>query len=483
MSKRIILPALLTIFLLTRLINLTLLPVFNDEAIYIDWGQKMLASGKLYFSLFDGKQPLLMWFFGLGANIFTDPLFGARLVSVFFGLLSLIAIYKISQKIFSPSIALFAAFLYLISPIFLFYDRQALMESAVSCLGLWSLYFLHQLLTQTRLRTTIFIGLLWGLGLSLKSSFAVYIFSSLLIMFYFGKNRLPELINWLCLIITMMLLVLSPLLLQPDFSKIIDLNSRFAFTLPEIFSLPLTTWFHNLLSIFSIIFWQNLGLLALLIPLSLIKGFNRHKILVIWYLSCLAAYLFTTKSASPRYLISFLPLGIIFAADLLVHLPKKLCLPILIISGLWLIFLDLQLIFNPLQYFQTLNRVTSFSQSNTYTGTFTSGYGVKPAIDYITQVISGSPAIVGTRLDAGNPEDSIFFYLSKFPSIKVVYLDSKIISLTPDQSSLTSPIPIYYITRNGQLAGLDNLLIKQAEFKKPDGVSSVVVYQVRTSSY
>ncbi len=45
-----------------RLYNLTILPVFVDEAIYIRWSQVMKAESTLRFlPLSDGKQPLFMW--------------------------------------------------------------------------------------------------------------------------------------------------------------------------------------------------------------------------------------------------------------------------------------------------------------------------------------------------------------------------------------------------------------------------------------
>lgn len=469
------------VYFFTRIINLPLLPVFNDEAIYIDWGQKMLATGNFFLSLADGKQPLLMWIFGLMANIFPDPLFGARLVSVIFGFLSLLAIYKISKQYFSHSVAVISVVLYITSPLFLFFDRQALMESALTALSLWSLYYLHQLLTTAKIKYTVYLGLLWGIGMSLKSSFSVFVITSLVILFLAVEKSLSDKVKWFFLISPIMLIIIIPLLLQPEFSQIITLNSRFAYTLDELLTFPLAAWQKNIQSIIDITFWQTLFILGILIPIAIIKLFAKTKILVLWYLLGLLIYLFSTKSASTRYLISFLPLGLIFVSYLLTRLPKKFSLPLLATSLVWFVYLDFQLLFQPLSYFRFLAKVTPFSQAETYTGTFTSGFGVKPAIDYVLNQTRGSHAIVGTRLDAGNPENSVFFYLSKHPQIKVTYLDSKLLSQPQDMDYIQSDIPIYFITRNNQLAGLDKYLIKQKEFFKPDRISSVVVYQIRTA--
>ena len=50
-----------------RLYNLTILPIFNDESIYLNWGwQETHIAGMAYYSLFDAKPPFLMDNFGFG---------------------------------------------------------------------------------------------------------------------------------------------------------------------------------------------------------------------------------------------------------------------------------------------------------------------------------------------------------------------------------------------------------------------------------
>src|SRR3989344_4355335 len=130
-------------YFLFRLVNLTKLPIFNDEAIYLDWGwRETHVPGYLYYSLYDAKQPLLMWLFGISQTIFPDPLFAGRLVLVIFGFLTLAGIYKISKKYFDKKTAIIACILYILVPIFVFYDRQVLMESAIGAIGIWSVYYL-----------------------------------------------------------------------------------------------------------------------------------------------------------------------------------------------------------------------------------------------------------------------------------------------------------------------------------------------------
>ena len=50
------------LYFFTRLTNLTLLPIFTDEAIYIRWSQiGALDANWRFISLVDGKQPMFTW--------------------------------------------------------------------------------------------------------------------------------------------------------------------------------------------------------------------------------------------------------------------------------------------------------------------------------------------------------------------------------------------------------------------------------------
>ena len=100
--------ALCIFYFVIRVINLTKLPIFNDESIYLDWGFRETHNpGFLYYSLYDAKQPLLMWIFGLFETIFSDPLFAGKLVSVLTGFITLLGLYKLSIEIFSKKLGFY----------------------------------------------------------------------------------------------------------------------------------------------------------------------------------------------------------------------------------------------------------------------------------------------------------------------------------------------------------------------------------------
>src|SRR4030067_1847283 len=121
---------IVVIFFVTRLINLTLLPIFADEAIYVRWSQVMRNESTLRFlPLSDGKTPLFMWFLVPFLKFFSDPLFAGRFVSVLSGFGTMVGIFVLARYLWSARIALLASFLYVASPYMVFFDRMALVDS------------------------------------------------------------------------------------------------------------------------------------------------------------------------------------------------------------------------------------------------------------------------------------------------------------------------------------------------------------------
>jgi len=140
-------PVLLLIifYLFTRFFHLTILPIFNDESIYLYWAKLIeMTHAHLFISLTDGKPPLLIWVMAIFLKIFPPSayLLAGRLPSVITGLISMLGIYALSHLLFhSKKTAILTAFLYIITPFALFYDRMALFDSFLSSMILWAVYF------------------------------------------------------------------------------------------------------------------------------------------------------------------------------------------------------------------------------------------------------------------------------------------------------------------------------------------------------
>ena len=159
----LIILVLSVIFLITRLINLTILPVFADEAIYIHWAQVIWhdASNR-FIPLSDGKPPLFMWLMVPFLKIFSDPLVAGRLLSIFSGLAILIATYLLTEKLFSKKTALIASIFVIFQPFLLFYDRLAIVDSMLTGFGIWSFYLALLLFEKPTIGKGLILGTLWG---------------------------------------------------------------------------------------------------------------------------------------------------------------------------------------------------------------------------------------------------------------------------------------------------------------------------------
>ena len=140
------------IYAVFRLVNLTSIPVFVDEAIYIRWSQVMKAEATLRFlPLSDGKQPLAMWLTIPLLKYVSDPLIAGRLVSIFAGVGSMVGLAFLTFLLFdSLLLASLSSLIYVILPFTMFFDRMALVDSLLAMFGIWTLA-LSILFAKTRL--------------------------------------------------------------------------------------------------------------------------------------------------------------------------------------------------------------------------------------------------------------------------------------------------------------------------------------------
>src|SRR3989338_5377332 len=94
------------LYFATRLINLKIVPIFTDEAIYTYWAQVALHDpANRFISLEDGKQPLFIWIAAIFQKFISDPLLASRLVSVVAGGFSLVGIYLLAKLFFDKKTA------------------------------------------------------------------------------------------------------------------------------------------------------------------------------------------------------------------------------------------------------------------------------------------------------------------------------------------------------------------------------------------
>ncbi|MDP3998528.1 MAG: glycosyltransferase family 39 protein [bacterium] len=159
------------LFFLTRLIHLTEMPIFTDEAIYLRWAQiaKNDASWR-FISLTDGKQPLFVWLTMIMMIIINDPIVAGRLVSVAAGFVTMVGMGFLGYELFGRRrVGFLAAILYLVSPFAMVYDRMALMDSLLGTFTVWCIYLIVLLVRNLRLDLALILGALLGGGVLTKT--------------------------------------------------------------------------------------------------------------------------------------------------------------------------------------------------------------------------------------------------------------------------------------------------------------------------
>lgn len=312
----------------TRLLNLTKLPIFTDEAIYIRWSQ---IGGRdaawRFISLSDGKQPLFTWLMMISLRVFSDPLFAGRLVSVGAGALSSVGMGLLGWELFRDKrVGLVSSIFYILSPFGLMYDRLALYDSLVATFFIWNLLLAVRLVRLPRLDTALLLGMGLGLGMLNKTSgfLSLYLLPVTLILFdLHASRRLKRLMQWVFLIGIAALisqLMYGILRLSPLFHMIGQKDAVFVYSFREWFSHPFTFLEGNLKGLFDwlVHYLTPPVFIAALVPLFTLWRQGREKLLVYayWFLPFLALALFG-RVLYPRFILFMsMPLLILSASSI-----------------------------------------------------------------------------------------------------------------------------------------------------------------------
>lgn len=170
-SDFIKLALLVVLYLGLTSINITKLPIFVDEALYLRWSQIAWHDANWRFiSLTDGKQPLYIWFVIPFLKFISDPLLAGRLAAIVTGLVTVLGMWYLGWLVKDKKTGYIAGFLAIISPYLFFYYRFAVMESMLTAVGIWSLNLSILLAKTRRLDMSLLLGMLVGMGLLVKSS-------------------------------------------------------------------------------------------------------------------------------------------------------------------------------------------------------------------------------------------------------------------------------------------------------------------------
>lgn len=155
-----------TILIIARFSGLLAFPIFNDEAIYIQYAQLMAAD----FSQFkfvsidnvfhDWKPPLQYWLGSIIIDWFDNPLLSVRFLSAVFWLFGGLGIYFLAAGLWTKKEGLLAALFYFLNPSVFFYGGQFIAEVYVWTIAIWLFVCLAGLLRRpaAALRAGLIVG-------------------------------------------------------------------------------------------------------------------------------------------------------------------------------------------------------------------------------------------------------------------------------------------------------------------------------------
>lgn len=487
--KRKIFLLLLLFYFITRLVFLTRLPIFNDEAIYLDWGWREIhTQGMLYYSLYDGKAPLLMWLFGVSESIFVDPLFAGRLVSVLISLGTLAGIYLISRTLYNKKVAVLSSVIYIVVPIFAFFDRQALMEGPLAATSVLACYFAIKLWITGQKRYAFWVGVLLGLTFWIKASgllFIIVYFLLSFILIWKDKQR-KQTAQYMAIVLMMILAVNLFLIINPNFWSTFHLNTRAAIQTTQVVHSPLSMALKNGINNVIISFFYLTPLIfisSILGMYKIVKEKSGIQLLLIgWSLLSIIGETITVGNTVQRYIVAFLPLLVITSAYFFLFIHEKyrrIGWFILACSLLIPAMLTFSLIISPSTYIYIMAKTNNFSEIGYIEGQ-TSGYNMLELKNYFDKLSENNKIFVGIAQNAGNPESAMNVYFQKSNRITASYFDSSLFgSMLNGVDCLVIPEKVYFVSRDEQRVGLDRFLSKIKTFKNPYSRYTIGVYKLK----
>lgn len=451
----LIIVGIILAYFATRLVNLTVFPIFTDEAIYIRWSQIGSRDAAWRFiSLVDGKQPLYTWIAMGLMRFISDPILAGRLVSVIAGFGSIVGMFFLGREVFKNiRIGMIASLLYLISPFALVYDRMALYDSLVAMFSIWNLYVAILLVRHIRLDIAMIFGITLGLGMLNKSSgfLSLYMLPLTLFLFDWKKPGITRRLGgwFLCVLVAVVISqgMYSILRLSPLFGVIAQKNAIFVYPFTEWLKHPANSFVGNIRGMFD---WLITYLtwpvwIAALLPILTFWRQPREKLfLYSWWLAPFVALALFARVLYPRFILFMtMPLLILtaFVVDGIINKYGRIVfgffvIGILIIPSIWT---DYLLITNPVY------APIAEADRGQYINDWPSGWGVREVKDFILEVSMKGKVVVYTDGTFGLLPYGLEMYLVDLPNIEIHGIWPIPPNPSPDVLSSVTNYPTYLV--------------------------------------
>lgn len=415
------------VYFLVRLPNLTVQPIFADEAIYVRWAQVMRAEATLRFlPLSDGKTPLFMWMLMPLFKVFDDPLYAGRFLSVFSGYITMLGVIFLGWKFFKKQVGLIAALLVALTPYTVFFDRMALVDSMLAAFSIWALILSLLVVKYQRFDLAMVLGYLLGGAMLTKTPgfFNILTVPTSLAIFHWkvqnGQTKLIRLsLLWL-IAFAISYVMYNILRLGPGFDNLSSRNQDYIFAPTRLLEHPFDPLVPHIRDL------QDFAAKFLGIPLTLVAVFSIINIFLrknwtalaifLWLGSPLLVEMLLLKTFTARYILFCIsPLLVLaaWAVDTMVGRFKGLwwklgLLGVLGVLIAWPVYFDFLLL-------SGIQKVPlPANERRGYLEDWTAGYHLKDIAQFLINEAQKGDVVVGTEGTFGTLPDGLLIYLDKY---------------------------------------------------------------------
>ncbi len=467
------------VYFITRLINLTSLPVFADEAIYVRWSQVIKAVETLRFiPLTDGKQPLFMWITVPFFKVFADPLFASRFVSVLAGFVTLTTLYLICVYLnTSRFVKISVCLIYISSTFTFFFDRMALADNLLTTFTCLSLFLSILQIKHLRLDLSLINGGILGLAWLTKSPAIFFITLSIITVLLFHRTLKSLILGMITFFISFS--IYNILRLGPQFHMIALRNQDYVWSVTEILHHPfdpLKPHLFDIVHLFSSYLPLGILLLSLILIIFKISKHYQYKhdlqwisLFLAWSLLPLLANAAFAKVFTARYILYTIPPLILAVTFALNNFQKKLIIFIVILSLFPTLILNYHLITDPFTV-QLPPTETGYNQD------WTSGWGIQSASKYLITRSHEANVIVGTEGYFGTLPDGLQIYTNNIPRLTVFGIGVQIDAIPPKLlDAKAHGDEVYLLINSNRLTIPKSLLNIIHQYPKPDKTQLLLI--------
>ena len=254
---RVALLVALGLFLLTRVVTLSAFPIFNDEAIYLqysqriheDWQKNKFISMNGEFA--DWKPPLQYWLAAPFIEYGDDPLLVGRVIAVIASVAGFFGTYLFAKELFSRREGVIASFLYVLCPPVLLHNDQFTAETFLfsgASLFYWAL--LKAMGQNKRSWMWAILAAVFGVAVLLfkQSGFSLVLVGGLLPLTRVPATWRPLARNiFLVAAVIAGSVIVANAILPSEFNATRDeFNRRWVMSFPELAAMPVGIWRTNI---------------------------------------------------------------------------------------------------------------------------------------------------------------------------------------------------------------------------------------------